>query len=433
MNRLGNKVITVSNTTMKRYLKETYKKTICETKFLLQNKYNYSNNNFKQNINPLAWEVGHLANFYDTHLIKHLDKNYYPTFENNKIFDSYLTPLDKRFKDKSNSISHLLNSYDDIFIYLENWLNKNELNSKTSYLYLLSILHNHMHIESMLYTKKSLLLDKSYKSYEKSFNTDIHFIKIDEGEFYQGTKEGEYLISFDNEKPLFKTKVKSFYMADIPVTNRIYMQFIKENAYNEKKYWCDDGWEFIKKYNINYPLYWQKINTNWYYKLSNNLYDYKLINLNEPVCHISWYEAKAVTKWLGGRLPTEAEWEYVATNNGTTKYPWGNIMKKEYCNINYSNNLSHVNNYFEGATKHGIKQMIGNIWEWCEDITYPYNGFCIDPIYREFSYPYFGFKKNLRGGSWAVPEYLIHPKYRNAQMPETRIQFTGVRVVKDII
>ena len=56
----------------------------------------------------------------------------------------------------------------------------------------------------------------------------------------------------------------------------------------------------------------------------------------------------------------------------------------------------------------------------------------IDPIYREFSYPYFGFKKNLRGGSWAVPDYLIHPKYRNAQMPETRIQFTGVRVVKDL-
>ena len=149
------------------------------------------------------------------------------------------------------------------------------------------------------------------------------------------------------------------------------------------------------------------------------------------MCHISWYEAKAVAKWLGGRLPTEAEWEYVATNNGTTKLPWGNIMKTEYCNFNYSGNLSNVNTYIKGSTKHGIHQMIGNVWEWCEDSIYPYNGFCIDPIYREFSYPYFGLKKNLRGGSWAVPDYLIHPKYRNAQMPETRIQFTGVRVVKD--
>ena len=80
----------------------------------------------------------------------------------------------------------------------------------------------------------------------------------------------------------------------------------------------------------------------------------------------------------------------------------------------------------------GLYDMSGNVWEWCEDSIYPYDGYCIDPIYREFSYPYFGLKKNLRGGSWAVPDYLIHPKYRNAQMPETRIQFTGVRVVKDI-
>ena len=433
MNRLGNKVITVSNNLMKKILNETYIKTISETNFLLKNNnYHYKFNKFKQPINPFVWEVGHLTNFYDIHLLKYIKKNYKPIFNNNKIFDSYVTSLTKRFEVRPYHINEILMEYTDLYLYLDNWLEENKLNNKTSYLFLLSILHNHMHIESLLYTKRSLMLD-NYISYKNLVTNDINFIKIDGGEFIQGTKEGEYLISFDNEKPTIKTNILSFYMADIPVTNKLYLKFILENGYSNRENWCDEGWYFIQENKIKAPLYWIEVNKKWYINLTDNLKNFNTINLNEPVCHISWYEAKAVAKWLGGRLPTEAEWEYVATNNGTTKLPWGNIMNKSKCNFNYSGELANVNEYSEGKTIHGINQMIGNIWEWCEDSIYPYDGFCIDPIYREFSYPYFGFKKNLRGGSWAVPDYLIHPKYRNAQMPDTRIQFTGVRVVKDII
>ena len=204
MNKLNNKLITISNTTMKRYLNNTNRITNNETKFLLDCKVNYCKNNLIQKINPLAWEVGHIANFYDIYLLKYIKKNQ-NIIKNKIIFNSHLTPLDQRFIINEHYISQLLNHYNENHLYLDNWLDKNKLNNKTSYLYLLSILHNHMHIESILYSKRSLFLDKSYNSYEKSFNTDIHFIKIDEGEFYQGTKEGEYLISFDNEKPLFKT------------------------------------------------------------------------------------------------------------------------------------------------------------------------------------------------------------------------------------
>ena len=433
MNKLGNKVITLPNNFMKKILKDTYNKTIYETKLLLtNNNYHYKLNTFKQQpVNPLTWEVGHLTNFYDIHLLKYINKNYLPLLKKNKIFDSYLTPLGKRFEIRPYTINNIITNYDDTYTYLDNWLDNNELNSKTSYLFLLSILHNHMHIESILYTKRSLMLKDNYISTNNSFTTPLTFIKIEGGEFIQGTKEGEYMITFDNEKPQFKTVIKSFLMSNILVTNEIYLKFINEYGYYNRKYWCEEGWEFIQTYNIKAPLYWEDIDFQWYINMTDDICNYKNINLNEPVCHISWYEAKAVAKWLGGRLPTEAEWEYVATNNGTTKLPWGNIMKTEYCNFNYSGNLSNVNTYIKGSTKHGIHQMIGNVWEWCEDSIYPYNGFCIDPIYREFSYPYFGLKKNLRGGSWAVPDYLIHPKYRNAQMPETRIQFTGVRVVKD--
>lgn len=433
MNRLGDKVINIPNNFMKKLLKDTYLKTIKETKILIEKKnYSYSLNTFRQPVNPLVWELGHLTNFYDVHLLKYIKKDNIRLFKNNKIYDSYLTPLPKRFEIKPHHINEILIKHTDLYLYLDDWLDKNELNNKTSYLFLLSILHNHMHIESILFTKRSLMLDKSYNYKNNSFTTDINFKKIDGGEFLQGCKEGEFMISFDNEKPKFKNYIKSFYMADIPITNKIYLQFINDNGYYNQNNWCQEGWNFIRENKIKAPLYWEEIDYKWYINMTDDLFGYKKINLNEPVCHISWYEAKAVAKWLGGRLPTEAEWEYVATNNGSTKLPWGSVMNKSKCNFNYSGKLANVNEFTEGKTIHGINQMIGNIWEWCEDSIYPYDGYCIDPIYREFSYPYFGFKKNLRGGSWAVPDYLIHPKYRNAQMPETRIQFTGVRIVKDL-
>ena len=328
MNKLGNKVITLPNNYMKKILKDTYNKTIKETKLLLNNQHNYSLNTFHQPVNPLDWEVGHLTNFYDIHLLKYIDKNYKPKFKNNKIFDSYLTPLVKRFETRPYLINNIIINYTDTYLYLDDWLDNNELNSKTSYLFLLSILHNHMHIESILYTKKSLMIEDVYDYSNSSFTTPLKFIEIKGGNLYQGNKEGDYLISFDNERPINKVNIKSFSISNIPVTNLLYLNFINIFGYYNKDYWCDEGWEFIQNNNIKAPLYWEKVNNEWYIKTLDG-FNYKDINLNEPVCHISWYEAKAVAKWLGGRLPTEAEWEYVATNNGKTKLPWGNIMNKK--------------------------------------------------------------------------------------------------------
>ena len=121
----------------------------------------------------------------------------------------------------------------------------------------------------------------------------------------------------------------------------------------------------------------------------------------------------------------------MATNAGETKYPWGSDMDKKKANVNYSGGLCEVDKYKNGSNDDGVIQLIGNVWEWCQEPIYPYDGYKIDPIYREFSYPFFGFKKILKGGSWTVPDILINPKYRNAQMPDMRMQFTGIRVVKN--
>ena len=404
--------------------------TLNNLQYLLENKYTGYEKSNDKTLNPLIWELGHISLFYDYHLLKYLyPNNKHPIINNWKLFDSFIISKEDRFLNRIEKKS-ILNYFKKIYYLCNKWLNENIINNKTTYLFLLSILHNHMHIESIIYTKKKLNINNNFKILKtKSINAiHLNFIKINKGSFYQGTKEGENLISFDNEKPKFKVNINEFYISDIPITNCLYLNFIVNGGYIKKDLWCDKGWKFIIKNKINSPLYWKLKGNLWYEKLDEK---YIMLDLNQPVCHISWYEAKAIATYMDCRLPKESEWEFVATNNGTTKYPWGDKMNADFCNINYSNGLCHVYDKNKGNTLNKVKQMIGNIWEWCEDSIYPYNGFNIDPIYKEFSYPYFGFKKILKGGCWAVPEYLINTKYRNAQLPENRIQFTGVRLVKD--
>ena len=263
----------------------------------------------------------------------------------------------------------------------------------------------------------------------KNLNNDIEFkfIDISGGCFYQGTFEGENIISFDNELPRFKKYISNFKVSKFCITEGILLKFIRDNGYKNKSLWSNNGWRYLSDNNIDLPFYW--ILENEEYKIKDNE-NVRNILYNYPANHISWYEAEALCKYLGGRLPTESEWEYLATNGGKTKYPWGDNLIEDI-NVNYSGGICDVSLFKNSENYEGVSQLIGNVWEWCQEPLYPYDGFEIDPIYREFSYPFFGFKKILRGGSWAVPDILINSKYRNAQMPDCKIQFTGVRVVKD--
>jgi iron(II)-dependent oxidoreductase len=210
------------------------------------------------------------------------------------------------------------------------------------------------------------------------------------------------------------------------VTEGMVLQFINNGGYLNDDFWSINGKTWRDKNKITMPMY-------WFYEDEIYVREFDLtrkIKPNYPVCHVSWYEAEAICKWLGGRLPTESEWEYMATNGGITKFPWGNEWEDNVGNLNYSGGLCNVDEHKEGANDQGVIQLIGNVWEWCQESIYPYDGYKIDPVYREFSYPFFGFKKVLRGGSWAVQDILINPKYRNAQMPDIRMQFTGIRIVR---
>ncbi len=392
----------------------------------------------ESHINPLLWQVGHVVFFYLNLIVKNI-KVFHSIEINNlkkyiQFYDSFLTPLNNRKGELLIPYYLLINYYNEICNMLIIYLNNDEyqFTNKESYLIMLGILHNEMHNEAFIFTKLSIdnqiAFDLSNNISNNIINS-LEFINYDSNDFIQGSLDDKDYLIFDNEMPRFKTYVNKFKISKYPITEHMYLSFIKNGGYLKDEYWCRNGLIWRKTNNIELPLYWLQNNGCYYKKINSKLIG---VDTNLPIIHISYYEAKAFCKWMGVRLPTETEYEYVATNMGKTKFPWGDKTPNDnLCNLNYKNYIKPVNYYKNGDNNNKISQLIGNIWEWCEESIYPYNGFKIDPVYREMSYPFFGFKKICKGGCFAVPDFLIHPRYRNAQYPDCRIQFIGFRVCKD--
>lgn len=386
-----------------------------------------SSKSSEKHINPLLWQIGHVVFFYIKHVCLNL-KNYKceKNYSSNQIdfYDSYLTPLELRNGEYLIEKEECLKIFNNIVNNLVEYINENEIGNIESYLIFLGVLHNEMHNEAFIFTNLNLtnILKFNIKIDNTKIIEKIEFINYNGGTFKQGWDSSKDYLIFDNEMPNFSKSLDSFKISKYPITEYQFLQFVIAGGYQNRNYWDRIGWS--KKYEL--PLYWFKNSEGEYFKKINN--EKYSVKTNKPIVNISYYEAKAYCKWKGVRLPTESEWEYVATNSGTTLFPWGDQMISENANLNYKHFIQSVHNYDKGENNKGVSQLIGNVWEWCEEAIYPYDNFKIDPVYREMSYPFFGFKKICRGGCFAVPQFLIHSKYRNAQYPDCRIQFIGFRV-----
>lgn len=349
--------------------------------------------------NPLLWELGHAIYFMDHHCLKNTNVQSYLGFDFEKydnVYDSFINDRKYRFE-----ISDML-TLPELKHYFEYTFNK-VIKCKTKYLQHLVVAHFHMHIESFYFTLKAnghileLIKEVPYSSMYWSFDT----LEVPTQKILQGAPiDADF--SWDNENPCFETNIKAFSAYKNPVTNGKYNEFIESGGYYITKYWSFKGLRWLNETRTTKPLYWNK---------HKHLIDY-------PVIHISYYEAEAFCNWysekydLSARLPNESEWEALCQIYGN----------KDKCNLDYTGGLCSVHE------NDGIN-LYGNCWEWCSDVIYPYDGFKIDKYYKEMSYPFFGFKKICKGGSWCCPKDLIHSYYRNAQLPENRVQYIGFRMV----
>ncbi|MGW0858329.1 ergothioneine biosynthesis protein EgtB [Streptomyces sp. NPDC002690] len=252
------------------------------------------------------------------------------------------------------------------------------------------------------------------------------------GPFTMGTSTEPWAL--DNERPAHRREVTAFFLDTTPVTCGAYQRFIEDGGYTQERWWHPSGWAMVREHELTAPLFWRREGGQW---LRRRFGRTEPVPADEPVLHVSWYEADAYARWAGRRLPTEAEWEKAARHDAAAgrslRYPWGDAdPTPERANLGQRHlRPAPAGAYPAGQSRDGVRQLIGDVWEWTASDFLPYPGFAAFP-YREYSEVFFGPEhKVLRGGSFAVDQVACRGTFRNWDLPVRRQIFSGFRTARD--
>jgi iron(II)-dependent oxidoreductase len=251
------------------------------------------------------------------------------------------------------------------------------------------------------------------------------------GPFVLGVDAATEPFSLDNERPAHTVSVAPFWIGRVPVSNGQWREFMADGGYHRQDLWSARGWEHRADAGLERPKFWTADGTRRRFGVEED------VPPDEPVQHISYFEAEAFAAWSGARLPTEIEWEKACAwdpaRAARRAWPWGSqLPTADVANLGgMGMRPAPVGAYPGGASAYGVEQMIGDVWEWTSSDFTPWPGF-IPMIYRAYSEPFFGGDyKVLRGGSWAVAASAIRPSFRNWDHPIRRQIFTGMRLAWD--
>lgn len=245
------------------------------------------------------------------------------------------------------------------------------------------------------------------------------------GLFRLGAEEDAPFV-FDNEKWAHPVEVAPFRIARAPVTQAEFAAFVDDNGYSRAELWTAGRYG-----KTHHPVYWRRTECGWERRDFDR---WVSLEPNRPVSHVSWYEANAWCRWAGRRLPTEAEWEMAASLDPTTGikrlYPWGDqVPEPRHANFDWATLACvDVGCHADGDSAVGCRQMLGNVWEWTSSVFGPFPGFVPDP-YADYSQPWFGDHYVLKGGAWAGRSRLHRNTYRKYHGPHRRDVFAGFRTV----
>jgi ergothioneine biosynthesis protein EgtB len=220
---------------------------------------------------------------------------------------------------------------------------------------------------------------------------------------------------YDNELPRHRVWLEPYSLANRLVTNGEYAEFIADGGYTRSELWLSAGWDVLEQNRWKAPLYWNEVDSGW--RIFTLRGEKRLEELNDaPVSQVSYFEADAYARWAGKRLPTESEWEVAADGKAVS----GNLMD--------SGRLRPARAEI-GAEQVG--QLWGDCWEWTASAYLGYPGF--EPLagsLGEYNGKFMSGQMVLRGGSCATPQAHIRSSYRNFFQPETRWQFSGIRLAE---
>ena len=375
-------------------------------------------------VSPPKWHLAHTTWFFENFILKKFIKNYKVyVAEFDFLFNSYYegqgerTPRNTRGFYTRPLLREVLEYRKYVDLQMAILLEK-PLPEELSYITIIGINHEEQHQELLLTDLKYIWSFSPFfpKLVEKKQNRDFQktsrvWIPIEQSLYTVGAKNEEF--HFDNEAPEHKVYLNSFEIASTPITNGEFLEFIEDNGYGRFELWLQEGFHFIKENKIESPLYWKKVGDEYsLYTLSG----IQKLNMDEPLTHISYYEADAFARWKNMRLPTEFEWE-VAFHKVSKSEEGGNFLD--------SGEL-HPKPVLEGE-----KSFLGQVWEWTQSSYHPYPGYKPwSGDIGEYNGKFMVNQMVLRGGSCVTPKKHIRPTYRNFFHPESRWQFSGMRLVR---
>jgi len=382
-------------------------------------------------INPLLWEIGHVAYFYEFWILRHLDKQTSFLKNADELYDSINIAHSTRWDLPLLSLKETLNYMQQVKDAVANRLHNKDITDQDIYLTRYAIFHENMHTEAFTYTRVTLDYPKpifnkvSDKMKHRVMDLAIGDAHIPAQEYQLGADPINGFC-FDNAKWQHTVNLDAFSISRTATSNKQYADFVSAGGYENKCFWSEDGWKWLQESKLKSPIYWRKdVKNQWQERYFDS---WVALEDDNAVIHISWFEAMAWCQWAGRRLPTEAEWELAASGSEKKTFPWGNAKPKQsLANMNFEQlKTINVHALSESDSDYGCRQMIGNVWEWTADTFNPYPQFTPD-MYEDFSQPLFGITRVLRGGAWTTNSRMIHNTWRNYYGENRNDIFAGFR------
>jgi ergothioneine biosynthesis protein EgtB len=381
---------------------------------------------------PTKWHLAHTSWFFEEFVLKQFFPDYqslHPQY--GFLFNSYYNAVGPFYSRPHRgllsrpTVKEVFHYRSDIDLLISELIESadEQLLAKLEPIIVLGLHHEQQHQELMLTDIKNVFWQNPLRPAFRTGNLKkpqpapaIKWAQFMEDIYWVGHEGTEF--SYDNERPRHRVFVPSFELSSRLVTNAEFLAFMEDGGYRRPELWLSLGWNILKERCWDSPLYWEKRDGKWHTMTLTGMTE---LVPEEPVCHVSLFEADAYARWCGARLPTEEEWE-TASSELPIK---GNFVEGE---------IFHVTPLASPVSADKPAQMFGDVWEWTRSSYSPYPGYSpVGGALGEYNGKFMCNQYVLRGGSCATSQSHVRHTYRNFFTPDARWQFMGIRLAKDIV
>jgi ergothioneine biosynthesis protein EgtB len=373
---------------------------------------------------PVKWHLAHTTWFFETFVLERYERAFEPFLPAFRVlFNSYYNGVGEKHPRAQRGLL-TRPALHEVMLYrrkvnerMQRLFERLGNNAAFCEMVELGLQHEQQHQELILTDLKHLLslnpLQPAYRDEVDDCSSRaaaLQWLAFDAGLVEIGNDGAQFC--FDNETPRHKHYVDAYLLASRLVTNGEYLQFILNGGYRDPQWWLSEGWDWLRANNIAHPLYWQCDEQGW---SEFTLAGRQRLDPSRPALHLSYYEADAYARWVGARLPTEAEWENAARRHVLQPVPDATTRL-----------------HARAAQGGGMQQAFGEAWQWTSSSYAPYPGYrWPQGAIGEYNGKFMVNQYVMRGSSCITPGGHSRFPYRNFFPAHARWQFSGIRLAKD--